>query len=556
MSAVVVTYVVASIGAVLFFLLVVFLAWLLYKHRANKQAADRVKHKPIVHPPSFRVPFQYKVIDAQTPVCETIQEDDSFQPFSHARGRRYAGAGIPKFNRPDSKLLTSKREAELEMLDKARKRSASEEIASNITGLSDMLKKRLSLPKGFDKDSSPSASVASFSSTEVDHEVWNSKDRQRKISVTVFQHLKTEGKRLSQSQPELLNEGESGVLTAAMRAADQQTSRSTLELPHPSAVVSGTSDDNEDVTAKSDIGPPPRERKRVAARRGQKQSKSYKAGKICFTTVYKQEEKALHVTVLWAYDVGKRKDRNHVNPFVRLYLIPGKKQKQHTRAQKRTNEPKFNELKIFYDLTQDDLRYHRLKFKVYSRESVKSNQLLGETDLALGTLNITKTEKFNLDLFMTVTDYAQIMISLLHDATKSQLKVIIHKAKDIPKQNTIGLPDTYCRIMLFRENEVEKKETKIKRNTRNPVWDESHELNVLTDIANPLSMMSLVVSLVSHSLMGKDEIIGHVIFSLDSAQKEALEHWETVQKSPHSLETKWHSLLQPEELEHYKMSFQ
>ena len=80
------------------------------------------------------------------------------------------------------------------------------------------------------------------------------------------------------------------------------------------------------------------------------------------------------------------------------------------------------------------------------------------------------------------------------------------------------------------------------------MWDEKHLFDVMTSSSNPLNTLSLVVTLISHSLMGKDEIVGHVIFCLDSAQRSAVQHWRQVEESPHTMITNWHTLIDPEEL--------
>lgn len=93
-----------------------------------------------------------------------------------------------------------------------------------------------------------------------------------------------------------------------------------------------------------------------------------------------------------------------------------------------------------------------------------------------------------------------------------------------------------------------KYETKIRRNSRNPVWEETHSFDVATSSSDPLQTSSLVISLISHSIIGKDEIIGHIIFNLDSSQSLAVQHWSQVNDGPHKTISNWHTLLKPDEL--------
>ena len=103
-------------------------------------------------------------------------------------------------------------------------------------------------------------------------------------------------------------------------------------------------------------------------------------------------------------------------------------------------------------------------------------------------------------------------------------------------------------MSLFKEQTIEKKETQTKRSTRDPVFDEAVEFNISTDSSKPLTTFSLVVTLNSHTMVGKDEVVGHVIFSLTSPQKSAADHWQAVQESPHKHHYGWHQLIDPDEL--------
>ena len=141
-------------------------------------------------------------------------------------------------------------------------------------------------------------------------------------------------------------------------------------------------------------------RKRMAARRGKDHRKFIKTGQVSFTTKYFSDEQKLEVMVIRAFDLGKRKERDELNPFLRLYLLPGKRQKQHTRVKRRTNEPYFNEKRVFYDLSLVELASNRLKLKVYNREAIARNDLLGETEIALTSLSLTEKQSFSVDLFL------------------------------------------------------------------------------------------------------------------------------------------------------------
>ena len=136
-------------------------------------------------------------------------------------------------------------------------------------------------------------------------------------------------------------------------------------------------------------------------RRSESQTKKTykKAGKIIFTTEYNQNTKTLEVHIIRTFDLAPKRDIADVNPSVRIYLLPGKKQKQNTKYQKRTKDPYINERINLSELGVEELAKYKLKIKVYNHGLLKKNDLLGEVDLALSSLDLTMKETFNVDLF-------------------------------------------------------------------------------------------------------------------------------------------------------------
>lgn len=125
-----------------------------------------------------------------------------------------------------------------------------------------------------------------------------------------------------------------------------------------------------------------------------------KSGKITFTTRYIEKEKILEMNILRAFDLVPKRDLAEINPFVRVYLQPGKKQKKQTKHLKATKEPFINEKMLFTDIDESNIDKYRLKLKVYNHGRLKKNELLGEVDIALSSIDFNTKETFNLDLFL------------------------------------------------------------------------------------------------------------------------------------------------------------
>ena len=205
---------------------------------------------------------------------------------------------------------------------------------------------------------------------------------------------------VSLTQPSPLLEAQNEAVAAAIEAAESKS----LLHEAPAGAEAGEAQG----MSGSDQQPA---KKRLATRRGQEKQRFTKVGKVCFNTQYYPDDRRLEVLILRAFDLGKRKEHNYVNPFVRLYLLPGKRQKQHTRVQRRTKDPYFNDKRVFYELSESELVLNRLKLKVYSREAVKKNELLGEAEIALSSLNLTEKETYSLDLHMKKDEVRIVILS-------------------------------------------------------------------------------------------------------------------------------------------------
>ena len=124
-----------------------------------------------------------------------------------------------------------------------------------------------------------------------------------------------------------------------------------------------------------------------------------KCGKIGFTIKYNESKKNLEIHILKAIGIAPKRDVSDINPFVRLYLLPGKKQKRSTKYQKQTKDPYINEEIIMSDLGKEELANHKLKLKLYNHVLLKKKELLGEVDVDLSCIDISVKQSFIVDLF-------------------------------------------------------------------------------------------------------------------------------------------------------------
>ena len=101
--------------------------------------------------------------------------------------------------------------------------------------------------------------------------------------------------------------------------------------------------------------------------------------------------------------------------------------------------------------------------------------------------------------------------------------------------------------MLFKKTTTARKNTVTKRNSRDPTFNEQLDFDIATDSTKLLSTYKLVVT-VNNVGRFRDEVLGHVIFSLTSPQATAVQQWKSVQEQPHKSHSQWHYLVDPDEL--------
>lgn len=159
-------------------------------------------------------------------------------------------------------------------------------------------------------------------------------------------------------------------------------------------------------------------KRRLAVRRGSSSASnkpSYrKTGKIIFSTEYNEYQNILRIHVQQAVELAQRHEESEMNTFVRLYLEPGKKQKQQTRVIRGNKEPVFEEMTKF-NVEKSEIGYHKVKLKVYNscKLSLK-NELLGEANLFLSSLDTAMKETFSLDLLLRKSEVcASVVTNLL-----------------------------------------------------------------------------------------------------------------------------------------------
>ena len=112
-------------------------------------------------------------------------------------------------------------------------------------------------------------------------------------------------------------------------------------------------------------------------------------GTLNFGLSYNRAERVLEVRLDRAQYLAAKNLNNTADPYVKLYLLPGKKPKYVSKVQRNTLNPVFQE-QFTFPLREDEVPEKVLKMTVYDYDRFSRRVVLGYVTYPLETLNISE----------------------------------------------------------------------------------------------------------------------------------------------------------------------
>ena len=104
----------------------------------------------------------------------------------------------------------------------------------------------------------------------------------------------------------------------------------------------------------------------------------------------------------------------------------------------------------------------------------------------------------------------------------------------------VCVSDPYLKITLVHfEKPIKSKKTSIKKNTIDPVFNESLSFNVTPQ---QLENTSLVLTVWDHNSKSKDDFVGRIVLGRYGTGPHEFTHWNRMLQSQRSPVAQWHSL--------------
>uniref|UniRef100_A0A671PVQ1 Synaptotagmin VIa n=1 Tax=Sinocyclocheilus anshuiensis TaxID=1608454 RepID=A0A671PVQ1_9TELE len=273
-------------------------------------------------------------------------------------------------------------------------------------------------------------------------------------------------------------------------------------------------------------------------------------GKINFSLRYDYENEMLLVKILKAFDLPAKDLCGSSDPYVKIYLLPDRKQKFQTRVHRKTLNPTFDE-SFQFPVPYDELPVRKLHLTVFDFDRFSRHDMIGEVilDNLFEASDLSRETSIWKDIQYATSesvDLGEIMFSLCYLPTAGRLTLTVIKCRNLKAMDITGYSDPYVKVSLICDGRrLKKKKTTTKKNTLNPTYNEA----VIFDIPpESMDQVSLHISVMDYDLVGHNEIIG--VCRLGSgAEGLGRDHWNEMLAYPRKPIAHWHPLLEPKKSE-------
>lgn len=275
----------------------------------------------------------------------------------------------------------------------------------------------------------------------------------------------------------------------------------------------------------------------------------YQLGQIHIGLNYEVSTKVLMVKIIEAKDLPRpfsldenKQDMAHSNPYCKVCLLPDQKNSQQTSVQRKTQEPTWNEYFMF-EIPYSEVQMRTLEILVKDFDKYSRHCIIGQVYLPLTNLQLVKGVHMWKPLSPSTKerhDLGEILLSLNYLPTAGRLNIDVIKAKQLLQTDMIGGSDPFVKItMVHFEKPIKTKKTSGKKNTIDPVFNESINFNITPQ---QLENTSIVVTVWDYNSKSKDDFVGRVVLGKYGSGPHEYTHWNRMLTSQRSAVAQWHSL--------------
>lgn len=294
---------------------------------------------------------------------------------------------------------------------------------------------------------------------------------------------------------------------------------------------------------------------------------------VQFTYVVTGNSGAMGVTIHQGRDIPDKKRGGASSCQVHAVLLPTKQQRFKTKSQS-SSEPNFEETFTFKGVTPQDVNNMGVRLRIYGKESMRRERLIGECIVTFASLNldnessslwITMEPRLNLNAAAggegrgdgDVSDGSEfgaaisagvvpeLYVGLAYSGTTGRLSVEIIKGSHFKSFGQGRPPDTYvkCSLMSSEGSPIAHSKSSVRRSSPNPLFKETFMFQVALFQLPEISLMVSVYNKKSMKIK-KKQMIGWFSMGFNSSGDEEKGHWDDMITSEGEQVARWHTLLE------------
>uniref|UniRef100_A0A914V146 C2 domain-containing protein n=1 Tax=Plectus sambesii TaxID=2011161 RepID=A0A914V146_9BILA len=250
-------------------------------------------------------------------------------------------------------------------------------------------------------------------------------------------------------------------------------------------------------------------------------------GTLTFALRYDFIHRVLMVHVIRANHLpAKDRSGSSCDPYVKMYLLPERRNHCKTKINKKTLDPEFNEM-FSFDVPFSSLAHRMLQFTVYDFDRFTRHDLTGnvimrdlfeKSDLYSWTeytMQIVGSNEKN--------DFGDLLLYLTYSNTEQKLIVTVAKAYNLRPMDITGASDPYVKVeQIYQRRRVKMRRTTTKRANLNPVYHETLEFDLPVD---QIDRTNLLIQVMDWDRIGRDDLLGCCVLGAESPTPEGREQW-------------------------------